>query len=81
MKANNYFCHLTSIFLIFGLIKSLDISTLSNYQDITLEFLYGEFKIDFESQIVRGNLSYTFNAKSNGNSIILDTYKLYIKNI
>ena len=81
MKANNYFYHLTSIFLIFGLIKSLDISTLSNYQDITLEFLYGEFKIDFESQIVRGNLSYTFNAKSNGNSIILDTYKLYIKNI
>mgnify|MGYP002858562718 CR=1 FL=1 len=36
---------------------------------------------DANATTVCGNLSYTFNAKSNGNSIILDTYKLYIKNI
>ena len=69
------------IFTIFSLINSLDNSTLSNYEDIPLNMLYGDFKIDFENKIVHGNLCYRFTPKKDGNQIILDTQKLDILKI
>ena len=66
------------IYTLFSLINSLDNSTLSNYEDIPLNMLYGDFKIDFENKIVHGNLSYRFTPKKDGNEIILDTKNLNI---
>ena len=69
------------IFTIFSLINSLDNSTLSNYEDIPLNMLSGDFKIDFENKIVHGNLSYKFTPKKDGNKIILDSKNLNISKI
>ena len=66
------------IFTIFSLINSLDNSTLSNYEDIPLNMLSGDFKIDFENKIVHGNLSYRFTPKKDGNKIILNYKENYI---
>ena len=73
-----------SLFLIFSLsllVDSLDISTLSNYENIPINYIYGDFKPDFEKKIVYGNLKYNLQANKAGNQIIFDTNKLNIKNI
>jgi len=61
--------------------KSKDISTLSNYQEIIINYIYGEFKIDFDKKIVIGNLNYNLKAKADSNKIIFDTDSLKIKNV
>ena len=81
MKLIKFFTQFLLIFTIFSLINSLDNSTLSNYEDIPLNMLSGDFKIDFENKIVHGNLSYRFTPKKDGNKIILDTKNLNISKI
>ena len=81
MKLIKFFTQFLLIFTIFSLINSLDNSTLSNYEDIPLNMLSGDFKIDFENKIVHGNLSYRFIPKKDGNKIILDTKNLNILKI
>ena len=63
------------------IINSKDNSTLSNYLDIPVNYIYGEFKPDFEKKLLYGNLSYNFHAVNGGNQIIFDTYKLNIKKV
>ena len=58
MKRNNIFF----IFTLFILTNSLDNSTLSNYIDIPINYIYGNFKPDFEKKIVYGNLKYRLQA-------------------
>ena len=77
MKATQ-FAILISLFL---LINSLDESTFSNYQDIYMNSLTGEFKIDFDKKIVIGNLEYNFTANTQGEKIVLDTKSLDIKEV
>ena len=69
------------IFQLFIIIKSKDNHTLSNYEEITLVNLTGIFYPDFEEKIVNGDLTYTFQAKKDGENIILDTYNLEIISI
>ena len=43
-----------SLFLIFSLsllVDSIDISTLSNYENIPINYIYGDFKPDFEKKL------------------------------
>ena len=61
--------------------KSLDNHTLSNYETITVTNLEGTFQPDFDSKIVSGNLTYTFQAKEDGNQIVLDSFYLEIESI
>jgi hypothetical protein len=77
MKATQ-FAILISLFL---LINSLDGSTFSNYQEIYMSSLTGEFKIDFDKKIVIGNLEYNFTANTQGEKITLDTKSLDIKEV
>ena len=67
------------IHLVFS--KTKDTSTLSNYEDIELTSLTGIFTPDFENQIIKGNLNYTFIALKNGSEILLDARYLNIKSI
>ena len=61
--------------------KSLDNHTLSNYETITVTNLEGTFQPDFDSKTVSGNLTYTFQAKEDGNQIVLDSFYLEIESI
>ena len=72
MKASQ-FAILISLFL---LINSLDESTFSNYEEIYMNSLTGEFKIDFDRKIVIGNLEYNFTANIKGEKILLETKSL-----
>ena len=81
MKLIKFLIQFLLIFTIFSLINSLDNSTLSNYEDIPLNMLSGDFKIDFENKVVHGNLSYKFTPKKDGNKIILDSKNLNISKI
>ena len=58
-----------------------DISTLSNYKDIPINYIYGDFKLDFKKKIVYGNLKYRLQANKEGNQIIFDTNKLKINGV
>ena len=68
-----------SFHLIFG--KTIDTTTLSNYEDIVLTNLTGIFTPDFENKIIKGDLTYKFKALKNGSEIILDVKALNIKSI
>ena len=75
---------LFQVFVIFFLIKSMfskDISTLSNYEDIPINYIHGDFKPDFDKEIVYGDLNYNLQATKDGNQIILDTMKLNITQV
>ena len=63
------------------LINSSDLSSLSNYNDIRIKHLSGEFKIDFENKLVNGSLIYDLKALKDGEKITLDTKNLTITNI
>ena len=78
---SNNFIRAIILFLFITLVKSLDNSTLSNYEEITLTNLTGVFEPIFEEKIVAGDLTYTFIAKVDGSKIILDTKYLSIKSI
>ena len=73
--------HIFSALVLSVLINSLDISTLSNYQNITINYIEGQFKPDFENKIVHGILNYSLIAKDEGKKIIFDTNNLNIKKI
>ena len=66
--------------LLFG-VKSLDESTLSNYDKIKLTYLNGIFEPDFQEKIVKGDLIYKFESIDDGDEIILDTKFLNIISI
>ena len=75
---------LFQVFVIFFLIKSMfskDISTLSNYEDIPINYIHGDFKPDFDKEIVYGDLNYNLQATKDGKQIILDTMKLNITQV
>ena len=78
---NNNFIRAIIFFLFITLVKSLDNSTLSNYEEITLTNLTGVFEPIFEDKIVDGDLTYTFVAKVDGSKIILDSKCLTIESI
>ena len=78
-----YICSIQLIIislLIFS-IKSLDPSTQSNYNNVTLIRLKGLFTPDFEEEIIQGELNLTFQSNINGSEIILDTKYLEIISI
>ena len=77
-----YICSIQLIIislLIFS-IKSLDPSTQSNYNNVTLIRLKGLFTPDLE-EIIQGELNLTFQSNINGSEIILDTKYLEIISI
>ena len=61
--------------------NSLDYHTLSNYKNITITNLTGIFYPDFTNKILKGNLTYTFQANNEGKNIILDSKFLNIISI
>ena len=61
--------------------KTLDTTTLSNYEDIPITKIEGIFIPDFDNEIIKGDLNYTFVAKNQGTQIILDGRYLNIKTI
>ncbi|MCQ2820062.1 MAG: M1 family aminopeptidase/hydrolase [archaeon] len=70
------------LFLLLGsVINSKDISTLSNYEDVKITHLDAQLGIDFDNNIITGELLYTFKAINSGDIIILDSYTLDIKEI
>ena len=73
--------HIFSALVLSVLINSLDISTLSNYQNITINYIEGQFKPDFDNKIVHGILNYSLIAKIEGKQIIFDTNHLNITKI
>ena len=80
MKINS----LLDILILLSLIliaNSLDNHTLSNYKDITITNLTGIIYPDFETKLVNGNITYTFEAKTNGEKIKLDSKYLNIISI
>ena len=81
IKMSNNFIRAIILFLFITLVKSLDNSTLSNYEEITLTNLTGVFEPIFEEKIVAGDLTYTFIAKVDGSKIILDTKFVFIQSI
>ena len=58
-----------------------DVSTLSNYKKISIQYISGEFKADFDNKIINGSLLYNLTAKEDGNQIIFDTNALKIYHI
>ena len=68
-----------SIHLLFC--KTIDTTTLSNYEDIVLTNLTGIFTPDFDNKIIKGNLNYTFTALKSGKEILLDARYLKIISI
>ena len=80
MKINS----LLDILILLSLIlitNSLDNHTLSNYKDITITNLTGVIYPDFETKLVNRNITYTFEAKTNGEKIKLDSKYLNIISI
>ena len=77
MEIRHYF-QIIAIFSLLFLTNSLDNSTLSNYQIITLDHLSGIFEPNFKEKIVYGNLTYNFTANLEGEEIKLDTKNLEI---
>ena len=59
----------------------IDISTLSNYKDVPINYIYGEFKPDFDNKIIYGELNYNLEAMNDGDKIIFDTIALNIKKV
>ena len=57
------------------------ISTQSNYKDIPINYIYGEFKPDFDNKIIYGELNYNLEAMNDGDKIIFDTSALNIKKV
>ena len=76
-----YYFQIITIFSLLFLTKSLDNSTLSNYQAITLVHLSGIFEPNFTEKIVYGNLTYNFTANLEGEEIKLDTKNLEIMKV
>ena len=66
------------IFQLFLIANSIDESTLSNYQDLTVTNLTGIFEPDFTNKVMKGNLNYTLSTKIKGSKIIFDTNNLQI---
>ena len=62
-------------------IKSLDISTLSNYQNIKIIQLDGILEVDFNNKLIIGDITFIFKGLKNGTEIILDTNYLKINSI
>ena len=58
-----------------------DYSTQSNFEDIRIKHLSGEFKIDFENKLVNGSLIYDLIPLVDRPQMVLDTKKLNIINI
>ena len=76
---NKHILLLISILLFYC--QCLDNSTLSNYKDIVLTQLTGVFTPDFENEIIKGTLNYTFKALQKGSEINLDARYLNIISI
>ena len=66
------------ILQLFLIVNSLDESTLSNYQDLTVTNLTGIFEPDFTRKVMKGNLNYTLSTRNKGSKIIFDTNNLQI---
>ena len=77
---NKYFTQIILLSLLL-VVQSLDNTTLSNYKNISITKLEGLFFPDFEEKIVKGNLTYTFQANVDDSNIILDTKNLLIESI
>ena len=58
-----------------------DVSTLSNYKNISINYIKGKFIADFDNKVIMGDLYYNLTAKEDGNQIIFDTNELQIIDI
>ena len=67
--------------MFFLLIKSIDISTLSNYQNIKITQLDGILEVDFTNKLIMGDITFKFKGLKTGKEIILDTNYLKINSI
>ena len=64
---------------IFG--ASLDPLTFSNYETVSIYNLTGIFEVDFENNIVKGDLNYYFNCSQEESQIKLDTKNLNVEKV
>ena len=61
--------------------EAKDVSTLSNYKQISINYIKGKFIVDFTNKTIMGELYYNLTAKEDYNKIIFDTKELNIIDI